>query len=376
MNKKINLILLYLLLVSFIATGEEIKYYIRNFVKREGLFYYRNDKGNEILCNGEYTIHNWNNSIIEKISLKEGKIHGLYKRYNSYGVWANLNYSEGELHGLAEYYNRDGSISIRGNYKEGKLHGIYELYFSNGDIRKKEEYVDGEAIYREIYRGNGARFSIYKLKNNIKDGEVKYYYDDDSLLGGGEYKDGVPVGEWKGYHKNGNLRKISQYVDGKLNGEFKIYYPSGKIQVSGTFKDGFISGNLTYFYENGNKKSVTHYVIPFGGNHFSSSKKTGLSEHLDEAGNLIALLQYDHEGNMTGTQSYINGKLAVTKNVLADTYKIYYENGQILAEKLIEDRNDIYTVYFENGDKLGTFENFYQHLRSFSDGQVPSEYFE
>jgi antitoxin component YwqK of YwqJK toxin-antitoxin module len=50
-------------------------------------------------------------------------------------------------------------------------------------------------------------------ENNKRDGEWKYYYENEKLKIIGNYKEGEKVGEWRYYDEEGKLRKIEYFDD-------------------------------------------------------------------------------------------------------------------------------------------------------------------
>ncbi len=61
----------------------------------------------------------------EEKMMKDGKIHGIYKRWHMEGVLCEeSNYTNGKLNGKQYYYSIHGRLTHEFNYKDGVMHGI------------------------------------------------------------------------------------------------------------------------------------------------------------------------------------------------------------------------------------------------------------
>ena len=93
----------------------------------------------------------------------------------------------------------------------------------------------------------------------IKDGPVKSYYENGTLLAEGTFKDDKRDGLFKLYHENGTLKYEATYKDDKRDGPFKSYYENGQLQHEETYKDGEWDGPVKSYYENGTLKYEATY---------------------------------------------------------------------------------------------------------------------
>jgi len=88
-----------------------------------------------------------------------------------------------------------------------------------------------------------------------KDGIVKSYSKDGTLLSEINYKNGVREGLGKSYYKNGNLQFLIPYSGGKRQGVVKKYYASGKIYQETEFVSDKKTGLQKTYEENGKLRS-------------------------------------------------------------------------------------------------------------------------
>ena len=55
-------------------------------------------------------------------------------------------------------------------------------------------------------------------RGQLKNGIVKEYFTDGTLMCEGKYKDGKKVGQWKYYLRNGRLKAVGKFAGGKMTG--------------------------------------------------------------------------------------------------------------------------------------------------------------
>jgi hypothetical protein len=83
-------------------------------------------------------------------------------------------------------------------------------------------------IYHEFYEnGNVKVKGIYK--NNKRDGDWSFFYDNGKLWSWGEYTDGVRNGGSSVYYENGVLKMEGTYLNNKQVGIWKFYNKEGKL---------------------------------------------------------------------------------------------------------------------------------------------------
>jgi antitoxin component YwqK of YwqJK toxin-antitoxin module len=149
--------------------------------------------------------------------LVDGKIHGVYRAYESGIVSDSLtfeaNYKNGELDGVMKSYYGDGSIKEESYYQYGKKHGENINYNKDGTLSSKTPYVNGkiEGIMK-IYR-NKSHWEIPYIKGS-EEGFEKKYSQNGILLQSIPCVNGERHGVSKVYNEDGTYKGIVVFVNG------------------------------------------------------------------------------------------------------------------------------------------------------------------
>jgi uncharacterized protein (TIGR02145 family) len=302
-------------------------------------------------------------------------------RYNDLRFNHGLAYKDGQLFTgilLDTLLINNRPVTI-GQFKEGKKNSLFiERY---GPVKKKNEglFVEGkkEGAHFEWYE-NGNIKSEANYSGDEKNGKVSYWYEDGkkqievTYLGG--MMDGI-VTEW---YENGNVKSETNYSKDKKHGKETCWGEDGKKQHEATYLNGILDGVMIEWYPNGTEKSEMQYV---------AGKKSGKESIWYDNGLIqqeVIYLQNKKHG--ISKEWYSNGTLKdsiyYSNDVIADgTYNFYtetgeikrevtYNRGQLIKEKIIEERFYLLDDYFENIQVIykngeeevkGTFKNGQKH---------------
>ena len=96
-----------------------------------------------------------------------------------------------------------------------------------------QETVDEDGVRTE--------FNV-ESTTGLKQGPLRQFAPDGTLLLEEEYQDDKLNGERKLYYPDGTLEVHEHYVDGRFEGEYTNYYPNGKPNQIGQFVDGASNG--------------------------------------------------------------------------------------------------------------------------------------
>ena len=194
--------------------------------------------------------------VIEKFYSDEQTLYS--REYNIFG--------SGD--GFREWFWSNGQLRERINYKNGEIHGLKEFYDYFGNKCWTETYTNGKL--------NGPAENYYYTKRAHK-------LEKDRLLSRGNYKEDPAMGAdpkrskdglWEWFYENGQINTRGNYKQ----------YPSCKDNpFGGDEKEGLWES----FYEGGQLKIRANY---------KKGKHDGLYEEFDE------------DGNLTKTKTYINGE--------------------------------------------------------------------
>ncbi len=142
----------------------------------------------------------------EEKMLKDGKMHGIYKRWHcddNNMLCEESVYNDGKLHGKQIYYSIYGTVMHEFNFVEGQMHGTQIAYHSNGRIMSRIQY-----------------------KNGLLHGEKTEYHKCGTLKSLETFNEkGLLVGTSRSWHPNGRLARDATYIDGKLHGMYFEYNP-------------------------------------------------------------------------------------------------------------------------------------------------------
>ena len=274
----------------------------------------------------------------------------------------NLNVSEGTIIDINFYelsYNAstelgasgspiilDNTIEVIGIHKEGseyKNYGnfIYPILNQLNKVKNKEEYYIGD-IKNGLRQGKGKLYynnGILKYEgdfiNDKFEGYGKYFNENENKWKYyiGEWKNGLKHGKGKIFDKNENLMYEGDFANGELEGKGKFFSGNGVYYV-GEFKNGSMNGKGKLVNNNG----ITLYEGNFSNNKIEGEGKYKINNK-----------EY-FEGELKG--GLVNGK-----------GKLYYKNGNIKFE------GEIYNSKAE-GDGIYYKEVGEYYIGQFSNGKI------
>jgi len=126
---------------------------------------------------------------------------------------------------------------------ESKYKKCVEKYFSDGKPGKIY-YLDtlngkNDTISKVEYWSNGNRRIEGGYKNNLRDGEWTYWFENGKVWSRGSFKDGLSNGKFEVYNEDGTRYMQSSYKSGQPDGcwtffdknkkQKEVYFEGGKI---------------------------------------------------------------------------------------------------------------------------------------------------
>jgi antitoxin component YwqK of YwqJK toxin-antitoxin module len=192
----------------------------------------------------------------------DGKKEGVWESYSSGNVLFKLEeFQNNRHHGISVQLDRRGKVNTvehlfqdtldgvmlnysqhsqqvlkEANYKRGKLDGLFRTYYDNGKIKEEIWY-----------------------KEDIKQGQTRWYSQTGRLVAEYNYENGNFQGFQKTYYENDTISVLSHYYDNELSGEYIEYYRNGKPKISGFYKAGQKDGLWTEYDETGKVLNTTRY---------------------------------------------------------------------------------------------------------------------
>lgn len=131
---------------------------------------------------------------------KKGRAQGPWKWYYESGkLWREETYINGRRDGEMKDYDEEGNVIVQGMYIDGKKEGRWT--YENADYKEYGNYVNDEP---------DSLWKSYTMPGKIKRFE-------------GRFLAGEPVGLHQGYHSNGARAYIGTYVNGMKDGDWKYF---------------------------------------------------------------------------------------------------------------------------------------------------------
>lgn len=241
----------------------------------------------------------------------------------------NVTDKNGKKQGVWKKYEQ-GKLLYEGQFKDDVPYGTFKYYYADGKLKSVTEFVQGvHKVHTTMYHENGRKASEGAYIDQQKDGEWRYYSNQDTLIKVENYQVGNRNGLWQTYSTSGVLLEETNYLNNKRDGISKVYYLNGQVQLEENYVAGKTNGRSTSYYPNGN--------ISMTGDHHN-----GLRDGEWNA--------YDVNGKIRSTNVYKQQRLV-------KTYIYMYQKG--VGQRLNQDNvayfvknRDKMTVVLKNGNKL------------------------
>ncbi|MBL7932099.1 MAG: hypothetical protein JNL60_09355 [Bacteroidia bacterium] len=144
---------------------------------------------------------------------KKGRAQGAWKWYYESGkIWREENYVNGKREGELTDYDEEGKIILQGSFVEGRKEGPW--VYESPDYKEFGNYVNDEP---------DSLWKSYYMPSKIKRFE-------------GRFVAGVPVGHHVMFHPNGARWYSGDYVSGMKDGDWKYYDENDFNYLTTTYK--------------------------------------------------------------------------------------------------------------------------------------------
>lgn len=269
-----------------------------------------------------------------------------------------------------------GMVYARGSYSDNIRVGKWYFYVSPIARFTKEPDVIGEYNESGMKTGqwtlvdNSTKMKIIaNFENDLLEGEMRYYDEDDDLIARGLMNAGIRHGKWIFYYNNEKMTE-GFYKNGvKIDSWVYDYFPEKTTHVKGKFDyiDGVKSGKIEYYRVENHPIFGPDELLSGIGKYTRGRKvgrwieyKQGLKGQLVETGNYTAAGK--RHGYWKTTLGRKNYQAAVYDNgVLNGAFKQYHDNGKLAYSTTYQNGFEVgqFTRYYENGNKEeeGTFEH-------------------
>ncbi len=227
-------------------------------------------------------------------------------------------------------------------------------------------YKDDIIKYQKYFIASSTKAYLvekyYLDKEGRKQGKYKSYFKDGVIKTEGIYKDDLKFGPWKNYIKTslkgtdsiGNLtylQRIEYYMNNKRDGNFKFFHEDGSVQGEGQYKNDNFFGECYWYHLNKQMSSLETYdekgkikkIQQWDDNGVERNKKPKANHELTESkkylyykiskelSNKMNVNIYNKHPNQYG-KVYVqiliekNGKIFVIKTKSTSGLSLGYEN--------------------------------------------------
>jgi len=236
-------------LVKKFHENGKIKYQ-GNYLKNVPVGVHREyDENEEVIASKTYDANGL--VIAEGIVDKSGKKQGKWKFYYESGSLKEEGaYSNNKKVNLWKFYYETGEIEQTGSYKNGKEEGEWKWVTKTGSPIREEIYENGvEQGMMTEYDREGKIILQGMYQDGMRTGDWLYAVND--IIQKGEFKEDLEDGEWKFYYKEDKLYFEGKYILGNENGKHKYYWPDGTVKSEGRFLMSKKEGSWKYYLPDG-----------------------------------------------------------------------------------------------------------------------------
>jgi antitoxin component YwqK of YwqJK toxin-antitoxin module len=146
--------------------------------------------------------------------------------------------------------------------KFGKKQGFWKMKYENGALKYTTFFKNDKPVgeVRRYYDDNSLK-SIMRFDATGKKAYAKLYYQMGPIAAEGNYINSQKDSLWKYYSfYSKKLVRTEFYTLGKLNGKSLAYSESGKVSEEVTYKDNIKEGPWKQYYEDGTVKMFSGFT--------------------------------------------------------------------------------------------------------------------
>ena len=174
-------------------------------------------------------------------------------------------------------------------------------------------------------------------------------YPNENIMYDGFFKDDHPVGELKRYYEDETLKSVLSYSDNGRKAVAVMYHPNGNISANGTYIDQKKEGKWQFYssFKNGCLVSEENY---------SDNLKNGLAVKFYADSTVAEKTNYINDIKQgEWTQYYPSGTLSLKSNYLNGKvngkFEVWFENGQIefSGQYVNDSRDGLWNIYSNDG---------------------------
>ncbi len=183
----------------------------------------------------------------------------------------------------------NGKISYEGQFKNDKPYGEFKHYYISSALKAITNYSpDGVVAHTTTFYENSLPMAEGKYINQKKDSVWNFFSEfDGKLISQETYNKGELNGLSKTFYpESGNIAESIEYKNGLKQGDLKKYFPDGSIMTEGFYKNDLLDGDFTLYFPEGNIQLNGKYL---------NGRQIGNWQYFDEEGNEISEDEFKEE---------------------------------------------------------------------------------
>ncbi len=187
----------------------------------------------------------------------------------------------------------NGRINYEGQFKNDKPYGEFKHYYISSALKAITNYSpDGVVAHTTTFYENSLPMAEGKYINQKKDSVWNFFSEfDGKLISEETYKKGELNGISKTFYpESGNVAESIKYKNGLKQGDIKKYFPEGSIMTEGFYKNNLLDGDFTLYFPEGNIQLKGKYL---------KGQQIGNWQYFDEEGNAISEDEFKEDRDFT-----------------------------------------------------------------------------
>lgn len=188
--------------------------------------------------------------------------------------------AKGERHGLWKGMYEDTKLPrFEGTFSHGKETGKFKFFENTkgSPLAATRDFSADGSCLTAFYNEKGQKTAEGKEVNKLRQGEWKFYQENNQLLSIENYDKGKIVGIRKVFFPGNIIAEETAYVNGVKDGAYKKYSDNGVVLEEASYKAGEYHGPAVY--RNGKNEVVAK-------GQFKNGKKAGVWQYF-EKGKLV-----------------------------------------------------------------------------------------
>jgi len=217
-----------------------------------------------VSCSDYSVIERWEDGSVKTKSFKDGN-QVCFEYYNSDQVLFEKGCFLGdEKNGKWTTFYNNGNVKTISHYQHGNLGGDYKRFSENGKLLEEKLYIDGfEENEMKAFDNQSYQQPEYEVVNGVH----KEFFENGNPKSVGKMRDGVKIGIWKYFYQKGSVWAKGRYLPKVTNHKTKIE-KGDNFDVNLLLEDKYIKTGKWKFY-NPQKELIREVIYRFVNNTYT-----------------------------------------------------------------------------------------------------------